>query len=245
MPDKKYIQAVPETFTFKGETIPCFIFYSPRRSWGLEIRTNGDVLIRLPQSATRADAEKIIEEKGDWILKHRHKFAVRVLPPRKYEDGESIPFFGDDVIIRRKTGPASAKIADGVLEISIPEGFEGNDASDLARDVVILLYRRLGLKVLDDFVAKYAALEGVEKPPVRIKVQERRWGSCTPKNGITINARVLLAPKIVAEYLVAHEVVHLRFRHHQASYWEEVERVMPEYRKAEQLLKEDGWKYVF
>jgi hypothetical protein len=78
-----------------------------------------------------------------------------------------------------------------------------------------------------------------------MRFQEKKWGCCTPKNGIIINARVFLAPKIVAEYLVVHEVAHLRFRHHQKTYWDEVERLMPDYRKAERLLREDGWKWIF
>ncbi|HJJ28296.1 MAG TPA: SprT family zinc-dependent metalloprotease [Methanocorpusculum sp.] len=243
--EKKLIKAVPVQVTYKDEILPCFVFFSPRRSRQLEIKQNGDVIVRMPDYADMENVRDFVTEKGDWILKHRKVFVARTMPKRRYETGDTMPFFGRELTIERKTGAARAQIAGDVLEIYLPEGFEGDEASDLARDVVILLYRRLGLKVLDAFVEKYAALEGVEKPPVRIKLQEKRWGSCTPKNGITINARVLLAPKIVAEYLVAHEVVHLRLRHHQASYWDEVGRVMPEYKEAERLLKEEGWGYIF
>lgn len=242
---KNYFSSVPVSISYKGEDIPVFLIYSPRRSWAIEVRHNGDVIIRLPDSASADDAKRIVEEKGDWILKQRSKFAVRVFPKRLYESGDVLPFFGEELVVQRCVGKAGARVEGGELVVSLPEGFCGDEASDLAREVVILLYRRLGLVVLDEFVEKYAGLVGVEKPAVRIKVQERRWGSCTPKNGITINARVLLAPRVVAEYLVVHEVVHLRFRHHQASFWEEVERVMPGYREAERLLKEEGWRYVF
>ena len=51
--------------------------------------------------------------------------------------------------------------------------------------------------------------------------------------------------KIVIRYLVVHEVAHIRFRHHQESFWAEVERLMPEYREAERLIKEEGWQWVF
>lgn len=244
-PEKKLIKAIPVQVPYNDEILPCFVFFSPRRSRQLEVKPNGDVIVRMPDYADMDNVRDFVTEKGDWIVKHRKVFVARTMPKRMYETGDLFPFFGTNLTIERKVGPARAQITGDILEISLPAGFEGQDASDLARDVVILLYRRLGLKVLDEFVEKYAGLENVEKPPVRIKLQEQRWGSCTPKNGITINARVLLAPKTVAEYLVAHEVVHLRFRHHRASYWEEVERVMPEYREAERLLKEDGWSYVF
>ena len=56
---------------------------------------------------------------------------------------------------------------------------------------------------------------------------------------------ILLAPAIVAEYIVVHELAHLRFRHHQKIFWDEVGRLMPGYRDAEKILKTEGWKFVF
>ncbi|HJK15028.1 MAG TPA: M48 family metallopeptidase, partial [Methanocorpusculum sp.] len=108
-----------------------------------------------------------------------------------------------------------------------------------------MLYRRIGISPLEEIIRHYSPLVGVDPPILRIRMQKRKWGCCTPKNGIIVNARILLAPKIVAEYIVVHELVHLRFRHHQKTFWNEVERLMPTYRDAETILKNDGWKFVF
>lgn len=231
---------------YDGEEIPIEIIFSDkRRSWSISVDLSGKVTMRCPSSKTEAEALRLAEEKAGWIIKHRNKMRSLVKTEQHYNTGDTISFFGETLKIIRSEGTASAKIEGDVLKISVPKEFSGSEAEDIARDTVKFLYRRQGLKVLDDFVTKYSEIEGVEKPAVRIRIQEKKWGCCTPKNGIIINARVLLAPKIVAEYLVVHEIVHIRFRHHQKSFWDEVSRVMPEYLEAERLLKEEGWKWVF
>lgn len=231
---------------YNGEEIPIEVIVSNRRrSWAISVTESGCVKVRIPTSMTEADALKIAEEKSAWIFKQRSKFLSREAAVQHYNTGDTITFFGETLKIVRHEGTASAKIDSGVLNISVPKEFSADDAELIARDTVIFLYKRLALKVLDDFVTKYSEIERVPKPKVRIGVQERKWGCCTPQNGIIINAKVLLAPKIVAEYLVVHEIVHIRFRHHQKSFWDEVSRVMPNYIEAERLLKEDGWKWVF
>lgn len=234
------------SFEYRGEVIPLEILISKKRKrWAISVRENGDVVIHLPYGLIEADGVKIAEEHAAWIEKQRVKFLSRTADIRRYEDGDKIPFFGDELIIVRKSGSASAKINGKFLEISMPNEFSESESICTARELVILLYRREGLKVLNQFVEKYADIEGVEKPALRIKIQQSKWGCCTPKNGIIINVRVLLAPKIAAEYLVVHEVVHIRFRNHQKDFWDEVARVMPRYKDAEKLLKEEGWRWIF
>ncbi len=231
---------------WNGQHIPIEVIHSARRrSWAIEVKTTGEVIIRVPSAVSEEKVREIAQNKAEWITKQQSLFQKRDTISRRYAEGDLIPFFGDTLIIARSTGPSRAEVSGKYLKISIPESFSPDDAEMIARDLVMLLYRRLGVTALDSFVKKYADLTGVEKPNLRIKFQKKKWGCCTPKNGIIINARVLLAPKIVAEYLVIHEIVHLRFPHHQKSYWGEVERLMPEYREAERLMKEEGWKWEF
>ncbi len=231
---------------WESQTIPVQIIYSDRRrSWAIEVKTTGEVIIRVPSSVPEQKVMEIAQSRAKWIAKQREKFQGHAAKPRRYENGETMPFFGNELIVARKTGPARADIAGDRLCLSVPDSFAPEEAEKLVRDMVMLLYRRAGPAVLDSCVEKYAGLAGVPKPLLRMRLQERKWGCCTLKNGIIINAKVLLAPKSVAEYLVVHEIAHIRFRHHQKTYWDEVGRLMPEYREAEHLLKEDGWKWTF
>ncbi|WP_319378565.1 SprT family zinc-dependent metalloprotease [uncultured Methanocorpusculum sp.] len=229
-----------------GDIIPIEVIYSDRRrSWAIEVKTTGEVLIRVPTTVSSEKVQEIAQSKAEWIAKQQAIFQNRNLKPRNYGNGEQIPFFGEELTIQRSHGPARAEIAGDFLHISTPDSFTPDESEMIARDVVMLLYRRRGIAALDLYVEKYAELAGVTKPKLRMRLQKKKWGCCTPKNGIIINARVLLAPKVVAEYLVVHEIVHLRYPHHQKTYWKEVERLMPEYRDVEKLMKTDGWKWEF
>ncbi len=231
---------------WNGQHIPIEVIHSERRrSWAIEVTTTGEVLVRVPSAVSEEKVMEIAQSKAEWIAKQQVKFQAREMTPRRYADGDLISFFGEELIIKRNTGPSRAEISEGYLNISIPDSISSDDAEMIARDVVILLYRRLGTTILDGYVEKYAGLAGVTKPKLRMRLQKKKWGCCTPNNGIIINALVLLAPRIVAEYLVVHEIVHLRYPHHQKVYWNEVERLMQEYRIVEKLLKEEGWKWEF
>ncbi|MDV0442601.1 SprT family zinc-dependent metalloprotease [Methanorbis furvi] len=232
---------------WEGESIAYTVVYSSRRkSWAVEVKPDGCVIVRMPQHVPPEKVRKLVEEKAEWISTQVKKYRSRVEIVRNYMDGEILPFFGAEYPVVRKTGAVSkAEFLDDCFVITIPDSFDADAARDVSKDMVVLLFRRMGFSPLEEIIAHYAPLAGVEPPKLRIRLQERKWGCCTPKNGIIVNARVLLAPKIVAEYIVVHELAHLRYRHHQKSFWDEVERLMPNYREAEKILKTDGWRFVF
>lgn len=232
-----------------GREVPVtLVFSTRRRTLGISVKPTGEVVIHAPARISREEALAFAQEKSAWIARHRETFLARPKIVRGYADGEKIPFFGRELTIQRTAYEGKtirARLEDKTLSLMIPSFLSEEDAEASARDAVIFLYRRAGAAALEEFVQKYALAAGVPAPALRVRVQERKWGCCTPKNGIIINVKVLLAPKIVAEYLVVHEIAHLRFRHHQKTFWDEVRRLMPNYETAERLLKEDGWRWVF
>ena len=235
------------TITHNGQEIPYTVIYSDRsRSWAVEVKTNASVIVRMPQNIPPEKVRKLVETKSEWIAHQVQKYASRPPIVRSYTDGETLPFLGEEYPVVRKNGsPAKAEFTGGQFLITVPENFPPGDQTAIARDLIIMLYRRIGEAPLEEIIRRYAPLAGVEPPRLRVRLQERKWGCCTPKNGIIINARILLAPAIVAEYIVVHELAHLRFRHHQKTFWDEVGRLMPGYRDAEKILKTEGWKFVF
>jgi predicted metal-dependent hydrolase len=248
-PDNMILMADPKegVLELAGTGIFCTIVYSSRRkSWTIEVRQATSVIVRVPDTMTSGQVHALVQEKTAWILQQAGKFEARQTVSRNYEDGEVLPFLGTGYPVERRHGnTVKAEFTGDAFVITLPDGFSPEDQRLIARDAVTLLYRRIGYPPLAALIEKYAPAAGVAPPKLRLRVQEKKWGCCTPKNGIIINARVLLAPEPVAEYIVVHELAHIRFRHHQKSFWNEVERLMPGYRGAERILKEDGWKFVF
>ena len=232
---------------YNREKYPITLTYSAkRRTVGLTVKATGEVLLRIPLGYPEEDALSFAQSKADWIAKHVIKFRAQEKTARTYNDGDTISFLGSLYTIRRREGTNARAIFNGTdLEITIPASFNETDATKTARAAIIYLFIRTGIERLKPEVEKYAKACGVETPPLRIWKQETKWGCCTPKNGIILNVKILLAPPVVITYLIVHEVSHLKFRNHQAVFWNEVERLMPNYREAEALLKTEGRNWEF
>lgn len=84
----------------------------------------------------------------------------------------------------------------------------------------------------------------VEKKPVSIKVMElrNRWASCTSKNGLNFNWKCIMAPVSVIDYIIAHELVHLKYHNHSKEFWNELDKLLPNFRESEEWLKRNGVK---
>jgi len=236
-----------DVIEINGQEIPATILYSEkRRTLGITIKPNGDVVIHAPSRYSREQILSFTTEKAEWILKHRNNFLSRQQVIRAYTTGEEIPFYDRNLLIQREAGSSfRARMEDNFLILSVPGGFNEEDIVKGCRDAVIYLYRRAGLGILSPLVDEYSKKLGISPPDIRIRVQDKKWGCCTPTHGLIFNVKILLAPPIIVKYLVVHEVCHIPHRNHQSGFWKAVQQLMPEYEEAETLLKTDGWKWIF
>ena len=105
-----------------------------------------------------------------------------------------------------------------------------NEAAVVFRQRLIRLFPKLGLK---------------EIPRLLIANQTRRWGSCNSRNELRINWRLVGAPLSIIDYVIVHELCHLRWQDHSASFWRELRRIMPDYQIREQALASLGPSLLF
>ena len=89
-------------------------------------------------------------------------------------------------------------------------------------------------------VAKYASIVGVTIGRITIRSQRRHWDSCSAKGNLNFNCLLMLAPSEVLDYVVVHELCHRKYMNHSKQFWAEVAKVMPDYKKCERWLKEEG-----
>lgn len=94
-----------------------------------------------------------------------------------------------------------------------------------------LAHREVARAVITSRVNYFASEYGFEYGRIAIKDQKRCWGSCSAKQNLNFNYKLLFLPSEIIDYIVVHELCHLRYLHHQPIFWEEVEKIMPEYKK--------------
>ena len=200
----------------------------------------GAVLLLAPEHLTTDELDEIVSRKAGWIVRRlRHaKSHGPPLAPREFVSGESVLYLGRHY--RLKVNPSEAgdaKLRGGWLHVSAPKGPR---QTAHVREAVVSWFRRHAAKRLPEHVAAWRPRAGVPMPRVIVSNQQKRWGSCDRNGTIRLNWRIIQAPMRLVDYVVVHELVHLRHRGHGRTYWQAVGRIMPDYERRRDDLRRCG-----
>jgi predicted metal-dependent hydrolase len=207
------------------------------RRFTLRVRAaTQDVVLTIPARSSQRDAEGFAHRHAEWIA---HRMAR--LPERQLFVPEAeIPFRGETHILLHsaqsrpgsgKTGPVWIDDASGVRAIC-----SSGDRSHFERRVTDF-FRREARRDLEEAARRHAAK--VERAPISISLKDTssRWGSCSARGALNFSWRLILAPPFVLDYLVAHEMAHLRHHDHSDAFWSLTKTLCPSTAKAEAWLK--------
>ena len=226
-----------------GETrLPYAIRRSARRKKTVAVTVDpvGEVLLVAPEHFTTSRLDAVVRRKAAWIVQRlRHVQSHDPPPsPREFVSGESVHYLGRHYRLKvhpQETG--DAKLRGGWLHVPAPAG-AGQTAN--VRAALVAWLRRHAAARLPERVAAWRAKAGVAMPRVVITDQQKRWGSCDRNGTIRLNWRIIQAPMRLVDYVVVHELVHLRHRGHGRDYWQAVGRVMPDYERRREDLRQRG-----
>ena len=115
-----------------------------------------------------------------------------------------------------------------------------SEGGRMLNDEEIALLKRQAAKIIPPRVRYYADLIGVEYGRIAIRYQKTRWGSCSGKHNLNFNCLLVNAPEEVLDYVIVHELCHIIEMNHSAKFWEQVGKVMPDYKKHRKWLKDNG-----
>jgi hypothetical protein len=191
--------------------------------------TGGAVIVTLPTKATRKAGMALLMGHADWVSDR-----LAALPEAvAFTDGASVPICGVPHRIRHvPTARGGAFLLDQELHVTGAPEF-------LARRVRDFL-RREALRRLSALAIAKAGLIGVTPKRVTVKDTTSRWGSCAPDKSLALSWRLLLAPAFVQDYVVAHEVAHLRHMNHGPKFWSLVDELTPHTKAAIPWLRAEG-----
>jgi predicted metal-dependent hydrolase len=227
------------TIQYGNTPIEYDLTYGSRTTLAIDVHPDLRVTVQAPAGTDLADIKAKVRKRAPWILRQLRQFETYLpqLPPRQYVSGETHRYLGRQYRLKVvDNGTAEkVKLARGYFYIEV------RDKDDLERVKGLLTewYRRQARRVfqerLDVCFAKLKFLN-LDYPEWTIRQMETRWGSCTPAGKILLNLKLIQVPKVYIDYVVMHELCHLKEPNHGPRFYELLNRVMPDWRKKREQL---------
>ena len=214
-----------------GRSVPLLFVRHPRaRRYVLRLRPDGTARVTVPRGGSEVMAQQFAEKNADWLRQQMQRVTAR--PPGKtaWPVGAEIFYRGEAVMITESEHGLA--FADQTLPLT-PAALD-------CRPALESHLRQLATVELPPRVFHFARQHGLSVQRVTVRDQKSRWGSCSRRGTISLNWRLIQTPAFVTDYIILHELMHLRQMNHSQKFWQEVERVCPEYRHAEKWLKTHG-----
>jgi predicted metal-dependent hydrolase len=193
----------------------------------------GEVVITLPSRTAVNTAQRFAASHAGWIAARLARVPARVV----FEPGAILPLRGEPhrlALRGARSGPVRVEDADGEALITV-----SCEAAHVARRVRDF-FAREARRDLGVAIERYASRLGQRPVRVTLRDTRSRWGSCTARGELNFSWRLILAPPMVLDYLVAHEMAHLREMNHSARFWALLRDLCPETDAAEAWLKRNG-----
>ncbi len=201
-----------------------------RKSISLSIDKDGVPLIKAPYSAPPELINSFYSERLDWVRSRQIMFENIENRRRQALSSavNSLPLFGRDYPVTHE----QRCYGFDWKTFNLPP-----DSFGELRSYIIGMYRKIAAADIPKRVEKYAPKVGVSPTAVKITSASSRWGSCSSKGSLNFSWKLIIAPEDVIDYVVVHELCHILCMDHSPSFWAEVERVIPDWQKRRNELK--------
>jgi len=236
------IETPPETrgrerkILLEGRLISYRLRRSSRRTIGISVDENG-LQAAAPRWVSIAEVEAFIVEKRRWVLRHLSDAKRRIKPPFVWHDGAQIPYLGGELRIR-VTADEAVQLQGELLQVGLGADFS---AAALRKKTIAWL-KAQALTHFEPRVQEFAARLRVPPPGLGLSQARTQWGNCARKpdgsTRVLLNWKLMHYEATLIDYVVAHELAHLRHMNHSAAFWREVERLYPDYLEARRQLRE-------
>jgi len=211
------------------------IEYSNRKTLAIFVERDKSIVVKAPIGTPQEKIDDFVTRKKYWIykkLKNPQKFKLK--RKKEFVSGASILFLGTSY----RLDVVDEKI-DGITFDNTKFVISRNNQKN-AYNYFKSWYRKKAEEIITPKVDYYANNLGVEYNQIKISHMEYRWGSCTPKNNLNFNWRLIKAPMFVIEYVIVHELAHFLESNHTSNFWNIVGTQVPKYLTAKNWLREYG-----
>lgn len=203
------------------------------------------VKISAPYYVSDRQIMKFVEEKSDWIKKHfaKHFHKRKTHRQPQFASGDKFLLQGQeyDLVVRRKVSKRTQVVLKPLhIEIAIHEKLTEKEARETVKKALINFYKKIANLVVKERTEHFGKLYGFRYNNITIKTLKSRWGSCSREKNLNFNWRLIMTPTPVLDYVVVHEVCHLKQMNHSPRFWDLVEVQCPKHKQFKKWLREHG-----
>lgn len=200
----------------------------------LSFDEEGDLIIKSPKVSLR-QIEQLLFKKASWIQKSREKLHRKKGKALDFSNTPELYLMGEvyPVVLTVHSKKKSQFHFDGEAFTLLYHKYD----ETLFQKHVDHFYKTQAQAYLPSWVEKWAKGMSLSPTDLRFRKTKRQWGSCSGKNVLSFNTMVMKLPQDVIQYIIVHELAHIRHKHHQKSFWQEVEAYLPDYKIHVQELK--------
>ena len=218
-----------------GPALPPRLIRHPRaRQYVLRVLPDGTPRVTIPRWGSKREALAFLEAQRDWVARQRAKQAERGPgAPREWRDGHQVLLGGRPLTLRRGTAGRAGVLAEDDALIVTPRPRDGEDLRPVAAAWLLGRAKRL----LPPRLLALAEHFDLTVTRVSVRNQRARWGSCATGGRISLNWRLIQTPDDVRDYVLIHELMHLRQPNHSARFWALVARACPGHEASRRWLR--------
>jgi predicted metal-dependent hydrolase len=212
------------------------IVKSDRKSIALHISSNGELVVRAPNSYPNNLIMDFVNSKRNWIKQKQEQVSERleITAKNDLKHGGEIPFLGDFYKINVDSSIRQTVIFDNAFFFK---------SHEIIKYVLLKWYKREAQNIIPGIAECEARKFGFDIAEIKINSARKRWGSCTSRKNINFSWRLVLLPEEVIHYVVIHELAHLVELNHSKKFWATVEKLLPNYKLYEKWMKKNSFKY--
>ena len=173
-------------------------------------------------------------------MKKLEEYNVSPRKAKEYEDGEKFQILGESYYLNiyyKDINNAILNVENEKIEIILPLSYAEEDNTEQIKKMIDKMYYMIAEREVESAMEKTRKMVGIAPEEYKIKKIKYAWGTCSSRKVITINQNLMMYSRKAIEYVVLHEICHLKYMNHSKKFWEMVESYMPDYKEAEKELK--------
>jgi predicted metal-dependent hydrolase len=235
------------SFQYGTTTIDYSVEYiKGKKDVSLSVCLTEGVKLVVPKGMDSVKLEKILHKKAPWILKKKYELdeVSAAPPPKEYVSGEKFAYLGRHYRLKvyksESLNSPTLNFYQGRFIVEIPSNMSDDEKSKKLSNLFKHWYTIQGNKKIMERLKIYIPKMELEPSNIAFKEQQKRWGTCTGDGAIYLNWRIMMAPMSIVDYVLVHELAHIKYPDHSPDYWRFVRSILPAYEIRKEWLRVNG-----